>query len=199
MNTKILIACTTNAGSTLEVAEAVAGELSQAGPIAETRRIEEVESLDGYSAVVVGGPMILGWHRGAVDFLKRHREALSQIPVAYFFTAMSLTKTGEPTLNGVPVTVDPRLAKEPKSPSRLSMREQYATVAHYLGAVLRAVPQVKPVSVGIFGGKLDYSKLKLPQMLFVMLIVQAQPGDRRNWPVIRAWAAGLAKQLSISA
>jgi hypothetical protein len=37
--------------------------------------------------------------------------------------------------------------------------------------------------------------LKLLQMLFVLLVIQAQPGDRRNWPVIREWAAGLRTQL----
>jgi hypothetical protein len=35
----------------------------------------------------------------------------------------------------------------------------------------------------------------LLQMLFVLLVIQAQPGDRRNWPVIREWAAGLRAQL----
>jgi hypothetical protein len=28
-------------------------------------------------------------------------------------------------------------------------------------------------------------------MLFVMVIIQAQPGDFRNWPAIRAWAVRL--------
>jgi hypothetical protein len=30
---------------------------------------------------------------------------------------------------------------------------------------------------------------------FVLLVIQAQPGDRRNWPVIREWAAGLRTKL----
>jgi menaquinone-dependent protoporphyrinogen IX oxidase len=105
---------------------------------------------------------------------------------------MSLTNTGETRLGGVPVCIDSDLPKEPVNPGRLSYRERYATVEQYLSPVLAAVPSVKPVSVGFFGGKLEYSRLKLFQMLFVMLIVQAQPGDRRNWPAIREWAAGLA-------
>jgi hypothetical protein len=28
-------------------------------------------------------------------------------------------------------------------------------------------------------------------VLFVMFIIQAPAGDRRNWPAIRAWAAGI--------
>ena len=199
MNDKILIAYTTNAGSSREVAEAIAGELEKHGAAADIRRLEEIEDLSPYKGVVVGGPMIMGWHRGAVKFLKKHQMALRTLPVVYFFTAMSLTRTGETQLNGVPVRVDPNLAKAPKNPSRLSYRERYATVERYLGPVLRSVPSVRPVSVGFFGGKLDFFKLKPLQRLFVMLVVQAQPGDRRNWPEIRDWAASLQPLLGTGA
>jgi menaquinone-dependent protoporphyrinogen IX oxidase len=142
--------------------------------------------------------MILGWHRGAAKFLKKHQQALSRVPVAYFFTAISLTRIGDTQFNGVPIEIDPSLPKDAKNPARLSFRERYATVGRYLGPVLRAAPLVKPVSVGFFGGKLDYSRLKLLQMLFVMLIIQAQPGDRRNWPAIQAWAASLSAPFTTS-
>jgi len=39
-------------------------------------------------------------------------------------------------------------------------------------------------------------RLKFFQMLFVMLIIQAQPGDLRNWDAIRSWAQDLASQFS---
>ena len=68
-------------------------------------------------------------------------------------------------------------------------------MTNYLRPVLRAAPQVRPVSIALFGGKLEFHRLKLLQMLFVLLIIQTQPGDRRNWPVIREWAAGLRAQL----
>ena len=128
MPTKILIAYTTNSGSTCAVAEAIAGELGKGGAVAEVRRLEEVEDLSRYQAVVVGGPMILGWHRGAAKFLKKHQQALSRVPVAYFFTAISLTRTGDTQLNGVPIEIDPSLPKDAKNPARLSFRERYATV-----------------------------------------------------------------------
>lgn len=191
METKYLIAYTSNSGSTQEVAEAVALEVGQSGAAVDVRRLEEVDDLSPYSAVIIGGPMIMGWHRGAVKFVKKHQQALSQIPVAYFMTAMSLTKTSETQMNGIPVLVDPKLPKEPNNPGRLSLAENYATARRYVGPVLRAAPLIRPISVAIFGGKLEYFRLKLLQMLFVMLIVRAQPGDRRNWPAIQAWAAGL--------
>jgi menaquinone-dependent protoporphyrinogen oxidase len=191
MQKNILVTYATLSGSTREVAEAVASELGKDGVDTDVRRMDEVEDLSPYGAVVVGGPMVLGWHRGAVKFLKKHQQALSGIPVAYFFTAMSLTRTRETHLDGVPVYIDSNLGKCPQKSARTSFRERYATVEHYLGPVLKQTPQIRPVSAAFFAGKVDYSRLKLPQMLFVRLVVRAQPGDRRNWDAIREWAACL--------
>ncbi len=189
--TKVLVAYTTNAGTTVEAAKAVAEELGKGGAQVDVRRLEEVTDLEAYSAVVVGGPMILGWHRAAVSFVKKHQQALSRVPVAYFFTARSLTQTGETSVDGVPVSLDPALAKPPKNPARLSLRERYATPGNYVGAVLKAAPRVRPVSVGLFGGKLELYRLKWWQTLFVLLIIQAQPGGSFNRIFIREWAARL--------
>ena len=187
----VLVAYTTNSGSTEEVAQAVGAELEKMGAAVEVRRLEDVAGVEAYDAVIIGAPMILGWHRAARRFVKKHQQALSRVPVAYFFTAMSLTQTGETNVEGIPITVDPRLAKPPVNPGRLSFRERYATASNYLRPVLKAASLVKPVSVGCFGGKLELYRLKLLWMLFVMLIIQAQPGDLRDWPVIRGWAANL--------
>jgi len=192
---KVLVAYTTNAGSTEEVAAVIGEELGQAGVQVDVRRLEEITDLGSYTAVVVGGPMIMGWHRVAVKFVKKHQQVLSRVPVAYFLTAMSLTQTGETSVDAIPVCIDPMLTKAPKNANRLGLKERYATVTNYLRPVLRAAPQVKPVSIGLFGGKLEFYRLKLLQMLFVLVIIQAQPGDRRNWPAIREWAAGLRAQL----
>lgn len=188
---KVLIAYTTHSGSTAEVAQVIGEELAKKGVVVEVYRLEEVSSLDSYDAVVIGAPMILGWHRAAVKFVKQHQQALSQRPVALFFMAMSLTQTGETSVDQVPIIVDAELAKLPKKEGRLSFRERYATVTNYLRPVLKAAPLVKPVRVGFFGGKLEYFRLKLLSLLFVMLVIQAQPGDKRNWPIIRGWAADL--------
>ncbi len=188
---KILVAYTTNAGSTAKVAQAVCEELGKKGAQVEIQRLEDVSELGPYAAVVVGGPMIMGWHSATVKFVKMHQDALSRVPVAYFMTAMSLTGLGETTLDGVPVCIDPKLPKPPKNAKRLSFRENYATVANYLRPVLKSAPRVKPASVGFFGGKLEMGRLKLWQQLFVMFIIQAQPGGSHNMSFIRNWAAGL--------
>ena len=193
---KILVAYTTNAGSTGKVAETIARELSQGGLQVDVRRLEEVASLDGYSGVVVGAPLILGWHRAAIRFIRQNQLTLSRLPVAYFMTAMSLTCAPGENTGPVPVSIDPELAKPPKNSQRRSLKERYASVSNYLGPALKAGPTVKPISVGLFGGKLEIPRLKLWQMLFVLLVIQPQAGDFRNWPFIKAWAASLARQFT---
>lgn len=191
MQKNVLITYTTNAGSTREVAEAIASELGKNSLVIDVRHMGEVQNLTPYGAVVIGGPMILGWHREAVKFVKKQQQALSQVPVAYFFTAMSLMRTRETHVNGVPIYIDPGLGRCPQKSDRRSFRERYATVENYLGPVLKKAPQIRPVSAAFFAGKMDYRRLKLPQILFVKLIVGAPPGDRRNWDAIREWAGCL--------
>lgn len=191
MNSKILVAYATLSGSTAEVAEAIGETLGKEGAQVDVRPIKEVGDLSPYQAVVVGGPVIIGWHREAVGFVGKHQGALSQVPVAYFMTAINLTKSTEASLGDVPVYQDPRTTKPPQDPEKLSFRENHASVASYLGPVLKKAPQVKPVGAGFFGGKLDYIKLNLLHKLFVMLIIQARPGDFRNWDAIRDWATSL--------
>ena len=185
---RILVAYCTNAGSTAEVAEAVGASLSGPDAEVEVRRLEQVEDPGAYSAAVIGAPMILGWHRRAVRFLNRHRTALARIPVALFFTAMQVTRLGNEQSFGLPVAVDPRVTKDTARPRRLSFKERHTTVGSYLRPIRRAIAAIRPVSGAFFAGKLDYGKLKLPQMLFVMLIIAARPGDARDWERIRSWA-----------
>jgi len=191
----ILVAYSTNSGSTAEVAQAVGDELVKGGNQVDVRTIKDVTSFAEYGAVVVGAPMIMGWHLPAVNFVKKHEQVLSKLPVAYFLTAMSLTQVEYQDFEGISISVDPRLAKPPKNPGRLSFRENYATVKNYLPTALKAAPMVKPVSVAFFGGKLDIMRLRLWQKLFVMIVVQAQPGDYRNWTFIREWANDLNTRL----
>lgn len=191
----VLVAYATNAGSTEEVAREIADELGKIGSTADVRRVEEVTDLHGYDLVVVGAPMIVGWHRAAVNFIRRNHAELEKMQVAYFATAMSLTQTPFTSPGQPPVCVDPELPKPPRNPQRLGLKERYATLGNYLRPMLQAAPAVRPVSIGFFGGKLELFRLKWWQALFVMVVIHAAPGDRRNWPFIREWAAQLQTSL----
>ena len=194
---KILVTYATMAGSTAEVARVVGEELEHCGHQVEILPVSEVKLLHPYQAVVIGAPMIMGWHREALRFLKRHREELKRIPLAVFVTAMSLTRTGDMSLPGVPVFVDENLPKPPKEEGRLSFRERYARLSHYLQPILRAVHPVKPSAIGVFGGRLEYGRLKWWAVLFAMLVIQAPAGDLRNWPAIRSWSKALPEALQL--
>ena len=85
---RILVAYATMAGSTVEVAQVVGEEIAKSGYQVDILPISEVKDLHGYDGVVVGGPMIMGWHRDALRFIKKHREEFQQIPLAGFAMGM---------------------------------------------------------------------------------------------------------------
>ena len=60
------------AGSTTEIAQAVGEEILSQGYQVDVLPLEEVKDLEPYDGVVVGGPMIMGWHRATLRFLKKH-------------------------------------------------------------------------------------------------------------------------------
>jgi menaquinone-dependent protoporphyrinogen oxidase len=194
---RILVAYATMAGSTAEVAQVVGEEITKNGLQVEVLPISEVKDLAAYDGVVVGGPMIMGWHRSASGFLKKHRSAFQHIPLAVFVMAMSLTQTSEKGVGDVPLTVDENLPKPPSKEGSLTFKERYARLSNYLRPILSAVRPAKPVSIGVFGGRLEYGRLKWWAVLFAMLIIQAPAGDRRNWPAIRSWAARLPEAFQL--
>ena len=194
---RVLVAYATHTGSTAEVAAAIAEELATSAVQVEVRPMAAVPSIDGYDAVVVGGPMILGWHRQARAFLRRHRKQLGRIPFAVFVMAMSLTETGERDIDGSVVVVDDRLPKPPHREHHLSFKERYARLPNYVGPILRSVRPALPRSIGMFGGRLEYGRLKWYAVMFVMVFLKVPAGDRRNWEAIRSWAASLRASLEL--
>ncbi|MEA2298278.1 MAG: menaquinone-dependent protoporphyrinogen oxidase [Solirubrobacteraceae bacterium] len=134
MTGRILVAYATEHGSTIEVAEAIATALRDGGDQADVRPAGDMCPLDGYRAVVLGGALYMGrFHPDAARFLKRHRQALCQRPLAVF-------AIGPKTLAAADVAAS---------------RKQ-------LDHALAAVPDVKAAAVAIFGGVVDPSKLRFP-------------------------------------
>jgi menaquinone-dependent protoporphyrinogen oxidase len=188
---RILVAYATMAGSTAEVVRTIAEELAARGAEVDVLPIAAAGDLERYDGVILGAPMILGYHKGALRFLRKHRSVFRRIPLAVFALGMSLTETGTTSIDGVPVCVDENLPKPPGRADRLTLRERYATAGNYLRPVLKAVRPARPARLAIFGGRLEYGRLKWWAVLFAMLVIRAPAGDRRNRPAIRAWAAGL--------
>ena len=82
----ILVAFATKAGSTEEVAAAIADALRKSGNIVDLRRARDVgEPVSRWGCIVLGAPIYSGrWHRDAHRFLRRHRGELEGVPVAVF-------------------------------------------------------------------------------------------------------------------
>lgn len=192
---RILVTYATNTGSTAEIAEAVAESLGGSGAEVEVKTLDAVTAPDSYDAIVVGGPMIFGWHRKARAFLTQHQALLRRVPVAYFMVALSLTDDAGETYPGTPIYRDPVLANPPEDPTALSFKERFTSATHYLEPALQCAPEASPVSIAFFNGKMDYDRLNLFQRWFVRLAFNAPEGDFRNWPVIQEWAETLSTSL----
>jgi menaquinone-dependent protoporphyrinogen oxidase len=134
MAAPILVAYATRRGSTLEVAEAVATRLRELGHAVEVRPADRVDDVGRYAGVVVGGALYTGrLHRDARHFLRRHRGALAERPLAVF--ALGPTSLSE---------------------------EDVASSRRQLEKALAHEPALHPFAVAIFGGVVDPDKLPFP-------------------------------------
>ena len=192
---RALLVYATRHGSTGEVADAVAEELRAAFAEVDVHEARSAPSPAGYDAVVVGGPMIMGWHKEARKYLKRHRGELGDVPFALFVTAASLTEDGVDAVEGMPIAKDRWLVKKPRNADKLSRKERYALPRHYVGDILKDCAPARPRGVAVFAGSLDLTKMNLLEKLFVLLVIGATPGDGRHYEFIREWAAGLGGAL----
>jgi menaquinone-dependent protoporphyrinogen oxidase len=161
-----LVAYATRYGTTKEVAEAVAAALREEGLDVDVRPAREVDSLERYSAVVLGAPLFMfRWHKDALRFLGRHRKALTERPLAVF---------------ALGPTHDPHDEEE--------WRDSWAQ----LEKALAKFPWLEPVALELFGGKYDPAWLRFP----LNLLAGKEPAsDIRDWITIQSWAKELAGKL----
>jgi menaquinone-dependent protoporphyrinogen oxidase len=164
--TSVLVTYATRYGSTQEVAEAVAATLRERGLEVDIQPMPEVRTLEGYDAVVLGTAIYMfRLHKDARRFLSRHREALTQRPIAMF--ALGPFHDDQKEWEAVRTQLDKELAK---------------------------FPLLTPVAHQVFGGKFDPAKLRFPWNL-VPALKKLPASDIRDWAAIRAWASNLAAKL----
>jgi menaquinone-dependent protoporphyrinogen oxidase len=169
MSASILVVFATRYGSTQEVAEAITATLREGGLAVLCEPMTKVRTLEGCGAVVLGAPLYMfRWHKDAKRFLSRHRQALTERPVAVF---------------ALGPTHDPHDEKEWQD-SRAQLDKELAKF-----------PWLTPVALEMFGGKYDPAKLRFPIKL---LAGKEPASDIRDWTSIRAWASSLAVKLQSS-
>lgn len=163
----VLVAYATKYGSTQEVAEAIATRLRERGVKIDVRAAGDVDSLDGYGAVVFGGALyFFRLRREGRRFLSRHRKALSEMPVAVF--GMGPIEDTE---------------------------EQYVDARRHLDKSLNKNESISPVTVTVFGGAFDPTGLRFPDAN--PATKKLPPCDLRDWEAIEAWADTLPEALGL--
>jgi menaquinone-dependent protoporphyrinogen oxidase len=90
---KVLVAYATEYGSTREVAQKVGEVLESKGMDVDVSDVSDVRDVSSYDAAVVGAPVIgFRFLPPAKDFVVANKDALSQIPVAFFTLGMFMKK-----------------------------------------------------------------------------------------------------------
>ncbi len=158
---RILVAYASKYGSTGGVADAIGKELCSKEMAADVALIRNAGNLSSYRGVVIGSAIYMGkWMSEAADFVKENKDALSKVPVAYFLVGMTLARPTE---------------------------ENRAKALSCMDPILKAVPEIKPVSIGTFAGAMDYNNLSWINKK-ILKSKGTPEGDFRDWNVIRAWA-----------
>lgn len=82
---KVLVTAASKHGSTEEIARAIGDVLEERGHQVDMAAAEDVGSLQGYGAVVLGSGVYAGhWLKPAMELVERSGEALREIPVWLF-------------------------------------------------------------------------------------------------------------------
>lgn len=168
MNKRILVAYVSRYGSTAEVADAIGQVFRAAGATVDVRPAKKARDVGSYDAVILGSAARMGkLLPGAERFAQRNRRALQSVPVAYFFVGLTMME---------------------------DTPEHRAEATAYLDP-LREI--AGPVSIGLFGGKVDFDNLS-PMMRSMLSMGEGVPeGDWRDWEAINAWAEELVPQLAV--
>jgi menaquinone-dependent protoporphyrinogen oxidase len=169
---KVLVAYASYCGSTGGVAEAIGRVFCDAGVDTDIRLVKNVDDVSAYSAVVVGSAVrSTSWYPEAIEFVRKNRQTLSGIPVAYFLTCLALYEDSEASRK---------------------------VAQSYMDPVLNAVPDVRPLDTGLFAGVLDYGKMNTMIRMVMKSKMKSKgvpEGDFRDWKTISSWAGGLPSRL----
>jgi len=163
----VLVVYASRRGSTEGIAARIAARLEGSGAAVDLRRVDQVEALDAYDAVVFGAPVYdQSWPPEADRFVNGHRDALAARPL-WLFSVGSFGDTKR--------LIGPLTLKEPKS-------------------IAQVRAAIRPHEYRVFQGVIRKHQWPLWSRL-VFHAFGGRFGDHRDWPVIDAWADQIALAL----
>jgi len=174
----ILIAYDTVHGSTAEVAARIGDDLCAIGFKVDVKWVGDVTGVDCYDGFIVASAIYkFNWLPDAKAFLATYKDRLAAKPTAVFIVGASMAQD----------TPETRAAAQ-KS---------------FVDPVLSTYPDIHPVSIGLFGGAIDFTKEKyslfekivLRILGFLLRLPDKNKADWRNWDTIDAWAAEVGDEM----
>lgn len=169
MAKRILVAYDSVYGSTAEIAEHIGKELGKEGNAVDVHRLGEVRKLTDYQAVILGSPiMTQKVTEETILVLQRFHTELSERPLALFVVCLSVRSGSS------------------------SARER--VISNCVDPLLKDYGKIKPLSIGVFAGVLDFDKYvgtakETMQNLFQKLGGPTEGRhDYRDWDAISKWA-----------
>ena len=174
---RVLVAYATRHGATAGIAEHIAEELAGRGHDARARPVEDVDGLEGYDAVVLGGAAYMfHWLKPAVRFAKRHRDELAALPVWLFSSG--------------PLGTD-RVDAEGKDVLETTRPREFAELTDLIR------PRGERVFFGAYDPDADPIGLAERLTRRMPAARDSLPaGDFRDWDAITAWADEIAEELT---
>lgn len=165
----VLVAYSSALGSTREIAQHVASRMAVALGKVECRSVEEVKSVSGYGAVVVGSAIHnQAWLPQAVLFFTQHGPELAKRPVWVFSVGMS---------EALPKPFRKRGAALQEKRLRRSQFQEVPLRGHI-----------------VFSGV--YEAGQMPVLLRVLFrFTGGRFGDLRDWAAIDAWTDQITAEL----
>ena len=166
---KVLVTYGTWAGSTEGVAGWIAEGLRQTGADVTIAPADSAPGPEGFDSVVIGSAIRAGmWNKNAKRYVKRHADALAELPTAFFSVGLVVTEEEE---------------------------DAYDRSRAFTEKMLDGVPDVSAADIGVFAGAFDPEKLG-GIVGFAMRHADDIPvGDFRDEEEVTEWAKGLPRKL----
>ncbi|MCJ7518899.1 MAG: hypothetical protein MUO42_04425 [Anaerolineaceae bacterium] len=178
---KVLVAYSTWAGATHQVAEEIVKDLGKKNLQVNISTAKDVKSIKEFQTIVLGTSIHAGQMTGDfIKFLKRFHTDLATKKTAFFVVCFNMIEDNE---------------------------KNRAETLGWLSKAVGKYSEIKPVSIGLFAGaavteseefnKLNILVKKLIQSMKKSMDTERGKSDFREWDKVHVWSAELAEKISL--